>query len=78
MTQRDTDFEFNTALGHLVYREESDTLYHIGGMNSEGVDYSMKMTETKWEQIDKNHSIVMNQTSLELMNNSSIYFDWTR
>ena len=72
---KETNFEFNTALGHMVYHGGSDTLHHIGGYNSEGVDYRMKISEASWTQSEKNHSLVMNATGLELMNNSSIYFD---
>ena len=65
-------------MGCMLYHENADTLYHIGGMNSEGVDYKMKLTDTKWEQLNNNHSLVMNATGLELMNNSALYFDWSR
>ena len=50
-------------------------LHHIGGMGSGGVDYKMKLGETEWTQSDKNHSVVLNASGLELMNNSAIYFD---
>lgn len=73
--QKQTNFEFNTCMGTMFFHEGSETLYHIGGMGSNGVDYKMKMGDTKWQQIDKNHSVVMNASGLELMNNSSIYFD---
>ena len=43
-------------MGCMLYHESADTLYHIGGMNSEGVDYKMKLTETKWEQLNNNPS----------------------
>ena len=72
---RQTSFEFNTCMGTMVYHEGQNTLYHIGGMSSQGVDYKMKLGDTKWEQIDKNHSVVVNASGLELLNNSAIYFD---
>jgi hypothetical protein len=38
-----TDFEFSTGMGHLVYRKEANELHHIGGLNSEAVNYSLKL-----------------------------------
>lgn len=71
---RQTNFEFNTCQGKLVYSESKDTLYHIGGLNSEGVDYSLKMGETEWNEMDNNHSVLLNEQRLEFCNNTSIYF----
>ena len=62
-------------MGTMIYHEGTETIYHIGGMGSNGVDYKMKLSENEWHQIDKNHSSVLHATGLELMNNSSIYFD---
>jgi len=62
-------------MGHMLYHEETQMLHHIGGMGSGGVDYKMKLGETEWTQSDKNHSVVLNASGLELMNNSAIYFD---
>ena len=62
-------------MGTMIFHDNSQSLFHIGGMGSQGVDYKMKLGETKWDQLDKNHSLVMNATGLELMNNSAIYFD---
>ena len=73
--QKQTNFEFNTCMGTMLYHEGSEMIYHIGGMGSQGVDYKMKLGDTEWTQLDKNHSVVLNATGLELMNNSSIYFD---
>ena len=72
---RQTSFEFNTCMGTMIFHDRTQTLYHIGGMGSAGADYKMKLGETSWEQLDKNHSLVMNASGLELMNNSAIYFD---
>lgn len=44
MTQY-TDFEFSTAMGHLCFREKDNTLHHVGGFNSEGVNFWLKMGE---------------------------------
>lgn len=62
-------------MGKMVFHEGTETLFHIGGMGSNGVDYKMKLGEKEWQQIDKNHSSVVHANGLELMNNSSIYFD---
>lgn len=45
-----TDFEFSTGCGHLVYRKSNDTLYHVGGFNSDGVNYQMKMSDLRWRE----------------------------
>ena len=44
----ETDFDFSTGMGHLIYREKADELHHIGGFNSFGVNYSMKLGTNKW------------------------------
>ena len=75
VTQQDTNFEFPTCMGTMVYHEGSGYLYHIGGMGSQGNGYRMRLAESKWEKLDKNHSSAMNTTGLELMDNSGIYFD---
>ena len=62
-------------MGKMIYHEGSETLYHIGGMGSQGVDYKLKLGELNWQQFDKNHSVVVNANGLELNNNSAIYFD---
>ena len=40
---KQTDFDFSTGMGHLIYRKVTEELHHIGGFNSYGVDYSYKM-----------------------------------
>jgi hypothetical protein len=35
-------------MGHLIYREKADELHHIGGFNSYGVNYSMKLGKNNW------------------------------
>jgi hypothetical protein len=69
-------FEFNTCMGTMCYQASKQTLYHIGGMNSEGIDFSAKLDnpERNWTEIDKNHSLVLNSTQLELCNAPSVYF----
>ena len=71
---RQTNFEFNTAMGKLVYSKNHDTIFHVGGLNSEGVDYSLKMGQTEWTEMDHNHSVLLNSRGLELCSNSSIFF----
>ena len=31
---KQTNFEFNTCMGNMIFHESSNTLYHIGGMGS--------------------------------------------
>ena len=45
---RQTNFDFNTAMGKMVYSKTLDSVVHIGGMNSEGVNYQLKMGDTDW------------------------------
>jgi hypothetical protein len=71
---KQTQFEFCTAMGKLCYAASSDSVYHIGGHNSEGVDYSLKMGQTVWEELPHNHSLLLNAKSMELCYNSSVYF----
>ena len=51
-----TNFEFSTGMGHLVMVK--DELYHIGGFNSFGVNYKMKMGSGDWQAINSSHSNV--------------------
>ena len=46
---KQTNFEFNTCMGTMIFHEGSETLYHIGGMGSQGVDYKMKLGDTEWK-----------------------------
>jgi len=67
-----TDFEFSTGMGHLLlYKDE---LYHIGGFNSFGVNYKMKMGSGKWQALTSSHSHVTNQDELELTSNTSVSY----
>ena len=66
-------YPFYTGLGHLAYREEEKTLYSFGGLNSQGVNYKLKLDEKEWEQCEKNDTIASNM-DLELINNASISF----
>lgn len=71
-----SSFDYNTCMGKMCFRESKNTLYHLGGMNSEGIDYEVTLNDAdrKWKEIDKNHSLVLNAVRLELCNNSSVYF----
>ena len=61
-------------MGHLAYCEEEKTIYCFGGLNSQGLNYKLKLDEKDWQQQDKRHSDVANSLAMELNNNSSIYF----
>ena len=63
-------------MGKMCYQGSNSTLYHIGGMNSEGIDYQVTLdnNERKWTENGKNHSLVLNATALELCNSPSVYF----
>lgn len=75
-TVQQSSFEFNTSMGKMCYQASKSTLYHIGGMNSEGIDYSTVLdnAERRWSEIQKNHSLVLNARQLELCNAPSVYF----
>lgn len=75
-TVQQSSFEFNTSMGKMCYQGSNSTLYHIGGMNSEGIDYQVTLdnNERKWTENGKNHSLVLNATALELCNSPSVYF----
>lgn len=64
-------------MGTMCYQASRQTLYHIGGMNSEGLDFSCKLDndKRKWTELDHNHSLVLNATKLELCNSPAVYFD---
>ena len=61
-------------MGKMIYSKSNDQVVHIGGLNSDGVDFSLKMGETEWEEMDHNHSVLLNSRGLELCNNSSVYY----
>ena len=61
-------------MGKMCYSKSKDTVYHIGGINSEGVDYSLELGQTKWSELENNHSLLLNARGLELTYNSAIYF----
>lgn len=69
-----TDFEFQTALGKMCFSHSQNRLVHIGGLNSEGVDYSLDVGSTKWQQLDHDHSVLLNARGLELTYSSAVYF----
>jgi N-acetylneuraminic acid mutarotase len=49
VTQLSTNFEFSTGMGHLVYRKAQNEIHHVGGFNSEGVNYSLQMNNKPLE-----------------------------
>ena len=51
-TVQQSSFEFNTSMGKMCYQASKSSLHHIGGMNSEGVDYSVSLdnAERKWTE----------------------------
>jgi hypothetical protein len=63
-----TDFEFSTGMGHLVYRKESNEVHHIGGFGSEAVNYSLNLgNQSKgWHASDFNFTYVMSEKDDEL------------
>ena len=63
-------------MGKMCYQASKETLYHIGGMNSDGIDYKVTLDnpERKWNELDHNHSLVLNATALELCNAPCVYF----
>ena len=75
-TVQQSGFEFNTSMGKMCYQQSNRTLFHIGGMNSEGVDYQVAIDNEarKWTENGKNHSLVLNATALEFCNAPSVYF----
>lgn len=75
-TVQTSSFEFNTSMGAMCYQASKQRLFHMGGMNSEGIDFSVTLDnpERKWNEVDKNHSLVLNATQLELCNSPSVYF----
>ena len=75
-TVQQSSFDFNTSMGKMCYRASTTGVYHIGGMNSDGVDYYTTLDNDKrtWTEIDKNHSVVLNASQLELCNAPHVYF----
>jgi hypothetical protein len=67
-------YPFYTCCGHLIYRQDDNSIYSFGGVNSAGVNYKLKLDEKEWVECDKRHSLVANQPSMELANNSGLYF----
>ena len=55
-----TNFEFSTGMGHLIFREKEKELHHIGGFNSFGVNYKLKLGTENWEVLPSCHSNVTN------------------
>ena len=61
-------------MGTLVFRQK-DVLEHVGGLNTGGINYTVKLGKDKeWVENKRQHSIVANEMGLELTNNSGIYF----
>jgi len=61
-------------MGNLFYHSESKTLHHIGGANSRGVNFTLKMGEKNWQESSHSHSMVANTKEMELLNNTCTYF----
>jgi len=72
-----TDFEFSTGGGHLYYRggdSGDQTLHHIGGFNSEGINYWLTMGKKEWQESNRCHTHVIDQQSPELTDYPSAFF----
>lgn len=67
-------YPFYTSSGHLIFRDSDKTLYSFGGINSAGINYSLKTDDEEWQQSEKRHSFVANQPSMELDGSASLYF----
>lgn len=67
-------YPFFTGLGHLAFREQEKTLYSFGGVNSQGVNYTLRLDDKEWQQSGKQHTVVTNLADFELLNNTSVYF----
>jgi len=61
-------------MGHLIYRPKDKKLVHIGGFNSFGINYELKMGSSNWEALTSNHSNVSHAEGLELTNCTSVYY----
>ena len=48
---KQTNFEFSTGMGHLIYRAKEKELVHVGGFNSFGVNYRMALGSNNWEAL---------------------------
>ena len=71
---QNTDFEFSTGSGHLVFRPKENMLYHMGGFNSEGVNYFTKMGDNAWREDKRSHTNVTDSYATELSSNSAVFF----
>jgi hypothetical protein len=71
--QKGASYPFFTGMGHLIFRKEENTLYHMGGLNSQGINYKIKLDQNEWQQCKQTHSIAANASCLELINNVSVY-----
>jgi hypothetical protein len=69
-----SNFEFSTGMGHLLFRSAQNELYHIGGFNSDGTNYSCQMSDLEWDPLTSAHSIVTNSCELELTQHASVYY----
>lgn len=69
-----TDFDFSTGGGHLYYRNVDQTLHHVGGFNSEGVNYWLSMGTNHWKESDRCHTHVLDSVSPEITDVTSSFF----
>jgi hypothetical protein len=58
--QKPASYPFFTGMGHLFFRKNEKTFYHIGGINSQGINYKIKLDQNDWEQCEQRHSIAAN------------------
>lgn len=72
--QKQTNFEFCTAMGKLCFSESKNTVHHVGGLNSEGVDFSIELGQTEWQEREQNHSVLLNERGLEFCHSTCLYF----
>lgn len=70
-----TNFEFCTSLGNLVYHDQDKKFYSIGGFNSNGASYTLKLGENEWNEYEHSYKLVSGTIDAELMHNSACFFD---
>ena len=71
-----TDFEFSTGMGHLVYRKEANEIHHIGGFGSEAINYSLTLSNQSkgWQASKSQFVYVMSEKDDELTQWPSVFF----
>lgn len=63
-------------MSQMFYRKEDNTVYLLGGYNSEGDNHSLKLTEgAKWQSYQRRHtSILAPYHDKLLVNSTSVHF----